>query len=134
MSLEKLVDWAMTPEEEISGWHCGYEAARKHVLRLLAEEPATLGLQETLPPGWKLNSVDFSVNAGDSHTNGKVMLKRDRQGMDDWLCMSPSTREGQTCYAIGYGATLEEAFASAVDSALNIGPLKFTEEAKRYLA
>lgn len=69
-----------------------------------------------VPNGWLFYTADFSINAKDPSRNGSVMFVRDALNLKAWHAIPDYIKESENApplYIVGYGKTLESAFADA---------------------
>ena len=64
--------------------------------------------------GWVFYSADFSIQSGEPHRPGTVLIKRDRDGAKWWHSLSEDEQEKTPLYMRGYGMTLEDAILDAI--------------------
>lgn len=71
-----------------------------------------------VPDGWVFFTADFSlVSSEEFHNKGRVMFKRDPDGIFWWHSLPDKLKEDVEFYVEGRGWTLEEAFEDAAMNA-----------------
>lgn len=71
-------------------------------------------IEDKLPNGWVLYSVDASVQANSPGTALTVLLRRDAAGLEKWLKLPDDLRDHYMLYSGGAGMTVIDALENAI--------------------
>lgn len=128
MTMEKLREWADEFDAPSGEWEYGYDAARHHVRKLLDKvspvvQVAHYNVEEAVPEGWELYTVERSVRASGGSGLVHVMLVRNPEQKAKWLLLPDDRQAVVDLYVSGVGWSVANAVAFAAQSAREAGLL-----------